>query len=270
MSKSGSLIPSGVLITGASSGIGEYLARQYAAPGIRLALTGRNAERLEAVAEICRTKGAAVECHTTPVTDAGAMRALILDFAARGRLDLVLANAGISGGFKDWGGFDAHVREVAAVNIDGVFNTVNPAIEAMLGQEASPLLGQNRMPLRGQIGVVASLASFLPLPGAAIYSASKAFARVYAEALRSQLAPKGIGISSICPGFVVSRMTAKNRFPMPFLMETEPAARRIAQGLAENRARIAFPWPMLAVMRLLESLPYPLTSWLLSRAPAKE
>lgn len=260
----------GILITGASSGIGEYLARAYAAPDVRLALTGRDAGRLEAVAEICRAKGAAVECHLTPVTDAAAMRALILDFAARGRLDLVLANAGISGGFKDWSGFDAHVREVAAVNIDGVMNTVNPAIEAMLGQAPDPLKGQIGMPLRGQIGVVASLAGFLPLPGASIYSASKAFARVYAEALRGQLAPEGIAMSAICPGFVVSRMTAKNRFPMPFLMETEAAARRIQQGLAENRARIAFPWPMLAVMRLLESLPYPLTSWLLNRAPAKE
>lgn len=252
----------GILITGASSGIGEYLARHYAAPDVRLAITGRDAARLEAVAAICRAKGAEVECHAVPVTDAAAMRALILDFAARGRLDLVLANAGISGGFKDWSGFDAHVREVAAVNIDGVFNTVNPAIEAMLTQEPGPR--------RGQIAVVASLAGFLPLPGAAIYSASKAFARTYAEALRSQLAPKGVAISSICPGFVVSRMTAKNRFPMPFLMDTEAAARRIAQGLAENRARIAFPWPMLAIMRLLESLPYPLTAWLLSRAPAKE
>ncbi len=252
----------GILITGASSGIGEYLARHYAAPDVRLAITGRDAARLEAVAAICRAKGAEVECHAVPVTDAVAMRALILDFAARDRLDLTLANAGISGGFKDWSGFDAHVREVAAVNIDGVFNTVNPAIEAMLGQPEAPL--------RGQIAVVASLAGFLPLPGAAIYSASKAFARTYAEALRSQLAPKGIAISSICPGFVVSRMTAKNRFPMPFLMDTEAAARRIAQGLAENRARIAFPWPMLAIMRLLESLPYPLTAWLLSRAPAKE
>ncbi len=247
--------PRNILITGASSGIGEALALHYAAPGISLVLTGRDSGRLEQVVAACRAKGATASGHAVPVTDAGAMAQLI---EASLPLDLVVANAGISGGFKNWDEFDPHVREIAAVNIDGVFNTVNPAAQFMVRQG------------HGQIAVVASMASFVALPGAAIYSASKAFARLYAEGLRGQLAKHNVHVSAICPGFVVSRMTAKNRFPMPFLMDAERAAGIIARGLARNQGRIAFPWRMLALMRLLETLPYPLTAWLLRRAPAKD
>jgi short-subunit dehydrogenase len=247
--------PRTILITGASSGIGEALALHYAAPGVTLTLTGRDTERLAQVVAACRAKGAEAAGHIVAVTDAAAMAQLIEGCLP---LDLVVANAGVSGNFKTWDDFDSHVRGIAAVNIDGVFNTVNPAAKLMVRQG------------RGQIAVVSSLASFVSLPGAAIYSASKAFARVYAESLRGQLASHGVRVSAVCPGFVVSRMTAKNRFPMPFLMDAARAARLTADGLACNRARIAFPWPMLALMRVLESLPYPLTEWLLRRAPAKD
>lgn len=250
--------PRHIFITGGSSGIGEALALHYAAPGRRLVLTGRDATRLAEVAGKCRGRGAEVQAEALAVTDTAAMRELIERAAAAAPLDLLIANAGVSGSFKTWDRFDSHVREIAAVNIDGVLNTVNPAISVMLGQG------------HGQIAVVASLAGFLPLPGAAIYSASKAFARVYAEALRAQLAPRGISVSSVCPGFVVSRMTARNRFPMPFLMDSRRAAAIIARGLARNQGRIAFPWPMLLLMRALEALPYSLSNWILSRAPAKE
>lgn len=247
--------PHNILITGASSGIGEALALYYAAPGIRLILTGRDAARLDQVVQACRAKGAEARGEVVAVEDAAAMADLI---AASPPLDLVVANAGISGGFKTWDDFDAHVRAIAAVNIDGVLNTVNPAARHMVHQGY------------GQIAVVASIAGFIPLPGAAIYSASKAFARFYAEGLRGQLARHNVRVSAICPGFVVSRMTAKNRFPMPLLMDADRAAGIIARGLARNQGRIAFPWRMLALMRLLESLPYPLTDWLLRRAPAKD
>jgi len=247
--------PRSILITGASSGIGEALALHYAMPGVTLTLTGRDTDRLAQVVAACRAKGAEARGHAVAVTDAAAMAQLIESHMP---LDLVVANAGVSGNFKTWDDFDSHVRGIAAVNIDGVFNTLNPAARLMVRQG------------HGQIAVVSSLASFVSLPGAAIYSASKAFARVYAESLRGQLASHGVRVSAVCPGFVVSRMTAKNRFPMPLLMDADRAARLIADGLARNRARIAFPWPMLALMRVLESLPYPLTEWLLRRAPAKD
>ncbi len=248
---------SGIVITGASSGIGQALAEYYARPGVLLALTGRDATRLEAVAETCRQRGAAVEAETVPVTDQAAMRAFIEKIAAKSRLDLVIANAGVSGGFKDWDEFDVYVRSITSVNIDGVLNTVNPAIPIMVKQHS------------GQLAIVASIAGFLAMPGAVPYSASKHFARAYAEELRGRLAPEGVRVSAICPGFVTTRMTARNKFPMPFLMDEQRAARIIASGLARNQGRIAFPWPMLAMIRLLGLLPYPLLDWLLSRAPKK-
>src|SRR3546814_7574828 len=97
----------------------------------------------------------------------------------------------------------------------------------------------------GQIAIVASIAGLLAMPGAVPYSSTKHFARAYAEELRGRLAPEGIRVSAVCPGFVVSRMTARNKFPMPFLMATEKAARILRDGLAKNTGRIAFPWQML-------------------------
>lgn len=249
---------SGILITGASSGIGEALARLYAAPGIHLVLTGRDAARLDAVAAGCRARGATVDARCVPVTDAAAMRALVEESAAHVRLDLAIANAGVSGGFRTWEEFDPYIRGITDVNIGGVLNTVNPAVPVMVKQGG------------GQIAIVASIAGLVTTPGAVPYSATKHFARVYAEELRGRLAPEGIRVSAICPGFVVSRMTARNKFPMPFLMDSEQAAHIIRDGLARNRGRIAFPWQMVLLVRLLNLLPYPLLDWLMRRAPAKD
>lgn len=249
---------SGIVITGGSSGIGQSLAELYAAPGILLALTGRDESRLQAVADACRARGAVVEARSIAVTDRAAMRAFIDEIAGRSRLDLVVANAGISGGFRTWDQFDDYVRDIMAVNVDGVLNTVNPAIPSMVRQGS------------GQIAIVASIAGLLAMPGAIPYSASKHFARAYAEELRGRLAREGIRVSAICPGFVTTRMTARNKFPMPFLMDADRAARIIRDGLIANRGRIAFPWPMLAMVRLLGLLPYPLLDRLLRGAPHKD
>lgn len=249
--------PGNILITGASSGIGAALAHAYAGPGIRLILTGRDAIRLAESAAACRARGATVLERIVDAADTAAMRAFMEEMGAAGRLDLVIANAGVSGGFKDWTAFDAYVREVVNINIGGVLNTVNPAIPVMIRQGG------------GQIAIVSSIAGLLAMPGAVPYSSTKHFVRAYAEELRGRLAPEGIRVSAICPGFVVSRMTARNKFPMPFLMDTDRAARIIVHGLAANKGRIAFPWPMLAMVRLLGLLPYPLLDRLLRRAPAK-
>lgn len=244
-----------IVITGASSGIGEALAKLYAAPGIRLGLTGRDSARLEAVAEACRKAGAEVVAETLAVTDRDAMA----DFITRMTpLRIVIANAGVSGNFKQWDEFDAHVRGILDVNITGVLNTVHPAIPPMIAAG------------RGQIAVVASIASFISMPGAVAYSSSKAFARSYAEGLRGQLAPRGIRVSSICPGFITTRMTARNRFPMPFLMDADHAARIIRRGLEKNQGRIAFPFPMIALAHMLTALPFALYDWIMRRAPAKD
>ncbi|CAO3452647.1 Oxidoreductase, short-chain dehydrogenase/reductase family [Azospirillum argentinense] len=249
--------PRSIVITGASSGIGEELALAYAAPGVALALSGRDSARLEAVAGRCRAAGAAVETALVDAADREAMTAWLSALDARAPVDLVIANAGISAGTG--GGVESaeQARRIFQVNVDGVLNSVHPLLPGMQARR------------RGQIALMASLAGFRGMPGAPAYCASKAAVRVYGESLRGDLAGQGIGVTVICPGFVKSRMTAVNRFPMPFLMETDRAAQVIKSGLARNRARIAFPWPMAATVWLLAALPVGLTDVLLRQAPRK-
>lgn len=221
---------SSIVITGASSGIGEALALDYAAPGIALALTGRDAARLEGVAGACRAKGATVVADTVDVADRERLAAWLTSFDDAHPVDLLLANAGISID-KDNSSLDdfAVVRKTLDVNVGGVLNTVEPLLERMMARK------------RGQIGIVSSLAGFIGLPYSASYNASKAYVRVWGESIRYVLKKDGIGVSVICPGFVVSRMTAQAPFPMPFLMTSAKASKIIRRGLAANRARIAFP-----------------------------
>ena len=250
--------PRSILITGGSSGIGAALARLYAEPGVALALTGRNGERLSGVAEACRSAGAEVRAEPVAVTEPAALRAWIAAVDEAAPLDLVIANAGISAGTGGDGETEQQTREIFATNLDGVVGTVLPAVERM------------RPRRRGQIAIMASLAAFRGFPGAPAYCASKAAVRVWGESLRSDLAREGIGVSVICPGFVKSPMTAVNRFPMPFLMETDAAARTIRRGLERNRPRIAFPWPLYALVWTLSALPPMLVDPLLARLPRKD
>ena len=250
--------PGAVLITGASSGIGEALARGYAEPGRFLALSGRNEKRLQAVAEACRGFGAEVAAETVDVANRDVTARWIQAMDARHPLDLVIANAGISAGTGGKGESENQVRDIFAVNLAGVLNTVWPA------------LGPMRKRRRGQIAVISSIAAFRGLPGTPAYSASKAAVKAYGEALRGWLAPEGIRVSVVCPGFVRTRMTDKNPYPMPFIMDPAKAARIIRRGLERNRARIAFPWPMYVMAWLLGALPPGWTEPLLSRAPEKD
>ena len=250
--------PRAILITGGSSGLGEALALAYAAPGVFLALSGRNEERLASVDRACREKGAEVETENVDVGDAASMERWVGRVDGAHPLDLVIANAGIGAGTGRGGEPAAQVRKVFAINVDGVFNTILPAIEHM------------RTRRRGQIAIMSSLAGFRGFSGAPAYGASKAAVKVYGEALRGDLAGAGIEVSVICPGFVKSRMTARNKFPMPFLMESERAARVIQRGLARNRGRIAFPLPMYFIVWLIASLPPRLTDLFVRRLPKKE
>lgn len=245
--------PQSLLITGASSGIGEALARHYAAPGAALALTGRDGERLAAVAAACRASGVAVQSAAIDVTDRDGLRRWIERVDDGAPLDLVIANAGVSAGMGRAREDEAAARRVFAINLDGVLNTVFPVIPRMIARRA------------GQIALVSSLAAFRGLPTAVSYSASKAAVMSLGESWRLQLASDGIRVSVICPGFVTTRMTAKNKFPMPLLMPAERAAEIIAQGLARDKARIAFPWPIAAVSWLMGALPARLSDALTRR-----
>ncbi len=250
--------PKAILITGASSGIGHALALEYAAPGITLLLAGRDQIRTDEVARACASRGAAVKTSLTPVTDRDSLAREILAWDDSHAIDLVIANAGISGGTGKAGGeSDAQLREIMAVNVDGTFNTVNPLIPRMSARK------------RGQIALMSSMAGFRGMPNAPAYSTSKVAVRAYGEAMRPLLKRDGVDVSVIFPGFVKTPLTDVNKFPMPWLITPVKAARFIRRGLASNRARIAFPWQMYLLARFMAALPLCVGDFLLSRAPKK-
>lgn len=225
-------------------------------------MSGRDATRLEAAAAACRARGAEVRARVLDVRDAATMEAWI---AGAGRLDLVVANAGISAGTGDGRPESAaQARMVFTANLGGMLNTVVPALAAMRAQAA----GADGV--RGRIGVVASIAAFVPAPGAPAYCASKAAVDFWTVAAAVAARREGILMTSICPGYVRTAMTARNRFPMPGLMDADRAARIMLRGLAAGRRRIVFPWWMGLAARLAGLLPPRLLGALLSIPPGKD
>lgn len=239
-----------IIITGASSGIGEALAIDYAATGVVLGLTGRDARRLSAVADACRAKGAIVLADTVDTTDRSAMAHWLRAFDDAYPVDLLIANAGISLDQNNLGiePFDSAHRTIA-VNVTGVLNTVEPLIDRLVARRA------------GQVGVIASLAAFFGRPRSASYNASKAAIRVWGESLRFPLAKANVGLSVVCPGYVTSRMTDAIADPRPKTMSTGRASQIIRQGLSRNRPRIAFPFGLAIGVWFTALLP----AWLSAR-----
>lgn len=236
-----------VLITGASSGIGRALAIRLADRGRSLHLGGRDPTRLEATAEACRERGAAVSTQLADVRDAPAMGGWI---GAAGPLDLVIANAGISPGTGSGALEPAEqVRAVMATNLDGVLNTVLPAIEVMAAQP------EDGSGVRGRIAAVASLGAFVASPMSPTYCASKAAVDSWLTAAAPAARRRGILFTSVCPGFIRTPMVGRNRFPMPGLMDADRCARIALAAIAAGRRRVAFPWFMYAGARFAALLP---------------
>lgn len=237
--------PKSILITGASSGIGEALAKAYAKSGIVLSLIGRNEERLRKVAEQCKQLGATVEISVIDVRDTVRLRTWIEERDADVPLDLVIANAGISNAGEERG--EQFDKDIFTVNLFGILNTVYPAISVM----------QKRK--RGQIALMSSMAGVIHgLPRAPAYCASKAAIKSFGEGMRGKLRDIGIGVSVICPGFVKTPLTDVNKYPMPFLVSVEKASRIIVKSLARNKGLIVFPLQIYLFTRILHLLPHEL------------
>lgn len=257
-----------VLISGASSGVGEAIAYECVRRGAkRLFLGGRNAERLSAVAEKCRGISAAVTVHTdiVDVTDETATRAWVENSNAVAPLDLVFANAGVATGVET----EANIRTTFATNVGGVLNVSLPAIAAFRKNKESSSHNCSLFPVPCSLVLTASIAGYAPLPTCPSYSATKSCVKTWGLAMRGMLKKEGINVSVLCPGFIRSRMTDVNTCPMPFFMEADKAARIILDRVEHNVGLIAFPWPMRFSVWMLSCLPARLTEFIASLLPAK-
>lgn len=232
-----------VWITGASSGIGLALAHALAARGARIAATARSADAL--AAGVASLPGTGHLSLPADVTDSRAMRdavARIVD--AWGGLDLAVLNAGTHAPMRaDAIDLDAAHR-LLDINVGGAFNTAAAAIPVFLTAGS------------GHIAVVASVAGYIGLPTALVYGPSKAALINFAEILRLDLAPRGVKVQLVCPGFVETPLTDRNDFPMPARLGVDDAAARIARGLDSDRFEIHFPRRFTLWLKLLRVLPY--------------
>lgn len=235
-----------VFITGASSGIGAALAREYARAGAQLGLFARRSAALSALAA---EFGPAVPAlYTGDVRDEATLRVAAADFTQRfGLADIVIANAGVSRGtLTEYTEDNTAFRTIMDTNVDGILHTFQPFLPAMRAARAGKLVG------------IASVAGFRGLPGAGAYSASKAAAIAYLESLRVELRGSGIEVITICPGYIATPMTAKNPYRMPFLLPVDKAARLIARAIARGRRFYVLPWQIAWLGRLFSILPRPL------------
>ncbi|MGE8066733.1 SDR family NAD(P)-dependent oxidoreductase [Pseudomonas sp. NPDC089569] len=226
--------PRCILITGATGGIGGALAPAYAAPGVTLILQGRRTERLEEMAEQCRAAGARVLLHALDVQDLEAVREWVTRISEVEQPDLIIVGAGLNTATgpnaedEDW----ALSQSVIEVNVMAAIATVQAALPAMRARK------------HGQIALFSSLAGWRGLPATPSYSASKAAIKAYGESMRDLVAADGVRINVIMPGYVESKMCIEMPGPKPLLWNPEKAAQRICRGLALNRARISFPFPL--------------------------
>jgi short-subunit dehydrogenase len=238
------------VITGASSGIGWELAKVLAAQSCKVGLIARRKEKLDALAEEIRKAGATAGLAQADVADREQVRAAVSEIRRQlGPVDLLIANAGV--------GMPTLLSPVNIADIEQMFrvNVLGTvyAIEAVL-----PEMLESR---QGHLAAISSLGAYKGLPGESAYCASKAAINCYMEGLRIHLRDKGIAVTTICPGFIRTPMTAVNKFHMPWLLQPDDAARRIVRALARRRKVYNFPWQMNLLMKLTRWAP----DWLMAR-----
>lgn len=249
-------MPLKVVITGASGGVGWALARHYLERGAIVAALARRNELLQQLATEFPGR---VYCYVLDVRDAAALQQAAGDFIARaGVPDIVIANAGVSvGTLTEYDEDIQAFQQVMDVNVLGMVKTFQPFIAAM------------RVAGQGTLVGIASVAGFRGLPGAGAYSASKAAAIAYLESLRVELHGSGVAVVTICPGYIVTPMTAVNHYPMPFILEAGEAARRMALAIQRQTSFVVIPWQMAITGWLLRRLPRWLYDRLFANAPHK-
>ena len=234
-----------VLITGASSGIGQALALRYYAAGYRLALVARRASLIHEWAAGHDVELDRYQAYAADVTDIDAVVAMgkaCID--TQGLPDIVIANAGISIGMDTREREDLAVMQATfAVNNLGLAATFHPFIQAMANRGAGTLVG------------IASVAGIRGLPGHGAYCSSKAAVISYCESLRGELKPTGVAVVTLCPGYVDTPLTQQNRYAMPFLMSASTFADQAFLSIQAGHSYRVIPWQMGVVAKLLRLLP---------------
>ena len=234
-----------MLITGASSGIGQALALRYYAAGYRLALVARRVSLVQDWAVAHHFDAGRYQVYGVDVADIDAVIAMgQLCIDAQGLPNVVIANAGISVGMDTSEGGDLQVmRETFAINNIGMAATFHPFVRAMANRGSGTLVG------------IGSVAGIRGLPGHGAYCASKAAVISYCESLRGELKPSGVAVVTICPGYIDTPLTRKNCYAMPFLMSASYFANQAFVTIQAGRSYRVIPWQMGVIAKLLRLLP---------------
>ena len=242
-----------VLITGATGSIGSALARIYAKPGVILFLQGRKAALLSRLGSQCEVSGAHVRTAAFDLREREQLSRWLENVCAQSVPDLIIVNAGINihSGAENAGENWQDVEALLEVNIRAALATVNGILPSM------------RKRGNGQIALISSLAAYHGLPMTPSYCASKAALKAYGEGLRGWLADENIKVNVVMPGYVESQMCDDMPGPKPFLWSPDKAANTIKRGLAANKARISFPFPLNLGTWFLAVLPAAISQRLL-------
>lgn len=244
--------PGAVVITGASAGLGRALALEYATEGRTLGLLGRDAGRLEAVAALCRARGASVETGLFDLCEGASAQDFIRVFDAAQPIDLLIVNAGIFSGhhanreMEDSGEIVAMLR----TNLEAAILTIAAALPQMRTRRS------------GRIAIIGSLAALQPLADSPAYSASKAGLMAYGEALREWLLPDAVAVSLVYPGHIATDHTERHVGALPLIVTADAAAARIKRGLDRGQSLIAFPRRLLWLIRAGRLVPWRLRATL--------
>ncbi len=251
-----SLAEKSVVITGASSGIGACLARELARRGARVGLLARREERLRQLADEIEQAGGRAAWATADVTDTEALeRALDAVETELGGVDVVVANAGYGRPEVPKKHQPGRSLEMYDANLLGMLRAIDWALPRFVERRGGHLVG------------VASVASFVGFPNSASYCGSKAAMRVHLQALRVSVHRYGIAVTTICPGFVKSELTDQTSYRMPFLWETDRAARKIADAIEKRRGLVVFPWQMqLLTIAATRWVPTRVLEWVMRRS----
>ena len=248
-----------VFITGASSGIGQALALHYHQAGWHLALVARRTEMVKSWINAYGISAGSYQIYSADVAVIDSIVAAGQEcLAHQGVPDVVFANAGISVGIDTSvrADLDAMAQTFATNNL-GLAATFHPFVAPMVQRGSGTLVG------------VASVAGIRGLPGHGAYCASKAGVISYCESLRGELRPAGVRVVTVCPGYVDTPLTQRNRYSMPFLMQPEDFAEQAYRTIRAGVSYRVIPWQMGVVAKLLRLLPNPLFDRVLAGRPRK-